>query len=492
MILNPKFQKVDIATSGKNIKIEEEKAKTRKGKYLVERDGYPTQITIEKEGYLDNNYVMSQYKKSPYYIISWIPFGILLLLPPYYDQGKRAWDYDNYLKDDQKYYKEIPVKTEEDKDIFVNKVSLELEKEDFRYRRFRDYRQFKNKIESKETSIVESDEEINIEKTIFTDALNDILKEKGYVDTTRKVLKNSYSNNLFIEAKINRYVSHYISHSKYWLNGGFNYADLTIEWTVLNFYKEPIFTKETTITSGQFTSNDDMGGRELSIRDGIKKGLSEFLNDSDAQKLLKDKSQSELEKNYKPYTIPSSKKYVSKLSESVKAGVTIKTKDGHGSGFIISENGYIITNYHVVSDTSDLEVVLNNNKKYPVEIIRVSKISDLALLKIDAKGLMAYKVSPSKEIEIASEIYAVGTPSAEDLSQTISKGIISATRTMGPSKLIQTDASINGGNSGGAIINKSGLVLGVVSSKLKGFGIEGVAFGIPSYEIYDALKLDFK
>lgn len=87
----------------------------------------------------------------------------------------------------------------------------------------------------------------------------------------------------------------------------------------------------------------------------------------------------------------------------------------------------------------------------------------------------------------------MGTPTAEDLSQTISKGIISGIRkTDGDKKLIQTDASINAGNSGGAIIDKDGLVIGVVSSKLKGFGIEGVAFGIPSYEIFERLKINIK
>jgi S1-C subfamily serine protease len=180
------------------------------------------------------------------------------------------------------------------------------------------------------------------------------------------------------------------------------------------------------------------------------------------------------------------------LPKSIKSTVTIKSKDAFGSGFIISNDGYIITNYHVVSEPENLRVRLNNEKEYDADIIRVSKIYDLALIKIEANDLIPFSINNSKEIEVATEIYAVGTPTAEDLSQTISKGIISGIRKSGDSKLIQTDASVNSGNSGGPIIDKNGVVLGVVSSKLKGFGVEGVAFGIPAYEVLDRLKLNLK
>src|SRR5690606_32239302 len=108
---------------------------------------------------------------------------------------------------------------------------------------------------------------------------------------------------------------------------------------------------------------------------------------------------------------------------AINASLTIKNKNGHGSGFVITSDGYIITNYHVVSDSDNLKVILNDESEYDVAVIRASKIHDLALVKIEAKGLVPFRVSSSRDIEIAGDIFAVGTPTAEDLSQTISKGI---------------------------------------------------------------------
>jgi S1-C subfamily serine protease len=101
-----------------------------------------------------------------------------------------------------------------------------------------------------------------------------------------------------------------------------------------------------------------------------------------------------------------------------------------------------------------------------------------------------FQLSQSREIGVAQELYAVGTPSSEQLSQTISKGIVSGKRkTRTFDQLIQTDAKINRGNSGGAMINKEGLVIGVATYKISGLFIEGIAFGIPAYEIFDRLKI---
>jgi S1-C subfamily serine protease len=113
------------------------------------------------------------------------------------------------------------------------------------------------------------------------------------------------------------------------------------------------------------------------------------------------------------------------------------------------------------------------------------------LIQIEAENLVPFRIS-TNSAQIAEEIYAVGTPTAEDLGQSISRGIVSGVRSGdGGTKLIQTDASINGGNSGGAMINKQGEVLGVVQAKVKGFGVEGIAFGIPAEIVVEKLRLKF-
>jgi serine protease Do len=490
-ILNGKYQKINInKKAGDEILINGEPAQMKKGKYLFGRDLKPKQITIKSDNYKDENIVIMQYKKSPLYIMSWIPFGILLY-PPLHDRGVKSWNYDNEIISYQK-TPTIKQRPEEAKRIKVNSVSIDLDKSSAKNRYFPTYRNYLRKDSKKKAVSTDMKEEIKIENTIFSLVLNDLLAEKGYIDTTGSVLKDSYLGNLLLNATIKDYTIHHIANRYYTRFGGMVYVDIEIEWEVLDYYKKPIYTQITKSKSGQFAIQDYEKINKViaeSMKDVMEGSLIEFLSTEKVDFLLHDKSELAKEKVFDEILIARNSNKVSNLSETVKSTLTVKTKKGFGSGFLISGDGYIITNYHVVSDPKDLKVVLNDKSEYGAEIVRVSKIYDLALLKIKASNLLSFSFSLSEEIPIASEIYAIGTPTAEDLSQTISRGIVSGIRTVDNYKLIQTDASINSGNSGGPIVNKNGEVVGVVSSKLKGFGVEGVAFGIPATEIFDKLNI---
>jgi S1-C subfamily serine protease len=491
-ILNSRYQKITINKENEKdeILINDEVAETKKGKYLFRRDLSPKQITIRSEGFRDQNMVIMAHKKSPLFILSWIPFG-LLIYPPFMDNGEKAWNYDSTPLT----YSKKPIleaKSADSKEIRINKVSVELEQDSIKSRYFPSYKTYLRKEEKIDVKGLDSGEEINIKNTIFTNVLNKLLKDKGYIDTTNNALKNSYLDNLLINATVNSYAVHHIANRYYSRFGGMVYIDLSVDWEVLDYYENTIYSHTTTSRSSEFAILDydkkDVVVNKA-IKDAMEGGLTEFIKSEKVNHLLYDKSEIEKESTMEEITILKSDSCVSTISQGVKSTLTITSKNGFGSGFIISSDGYIVTNYHVVSNPTDLKVVLNDKSEKEVEVIRVSKIYDLALLKIDAKDLVPYKINPSKDVEIATEIFAVGTPSAQDLSQTISKGIISGIRNTGDTKLIQTDASINNGNSGGPLINKNSEVIGVVSSKLKGFGIEGVAFGIPAYEILEKLKI---
>lgn len=492
-ILNGKYQKITINTNQENtILVNGETPKIKKGKYLFKRDRIPKQITVKHKGYKDENITIMQYKLSPLYIMSWIPFGILIY-PPLADFGLKAYNYDKEIEIGKKMIS-IPVKDEKSKEIELNKIAVNIDADNIDYGYFRSYKNFIKGNEKKDTKNKEVNENIKLENTIFAETLNDLLKEKGYIDTTRRVLKNSYLDNLYINATVTDYYIHnaFNNQKNPFATGGMIYSDLTIKWEVLDYYKKTIHSLTTKTTSGQFAIFDySKPDKPLhsAIKDAIEYGLIEFMTSEKVNQLLHDDTHQE-EEIFEEIILPNSKTHITSIAQSIKSSVTIKNKEGHGSGFVISNNGYIITNYHVISDTTDLKVILNDETEHNVEVIRYSKIHDLALLKIEINNLVPFNINKSKEIFIASEIYTVGTPTAEDLSQSISKGIISGIRkTNGNSKLIQTDASINSGNSGGAIVDKNGLVLGVVSSKLFGVGIEGVAFGIPAYEILDKLNI---
>ena len=157
---------------------------------------------------------------------------------------------------------------------------------------------------------------------------------------------------------------------------------------------------------------------------------------------------------------------------------------GTGSGVIISEDGYIVTNNHVVKDASEIEITLNNKKSYQAKLIGTDSKMDIALLKIDAKEKLPYTVfANSDSVKIGEWVLAVGNP--YNLTSTVTAGIVSAKArdldTSGIQSFIQTDAAVNPGNSGGALVNTRGELIGVntMISSMTGSYV-GYSFAVPS------------
>ena len=150
-----------------------------------------------------------------------------------------------------------------------------------------------------------------------------------------------------------------------------------------------------------------------------------------------------------------------------------------GSGFIIDKIGYIVTNNHVVEGADEITVKLSNEKEYKAEVIGRDANTDLALIKIDAKGLTALKMGDSEALEVGNWVVAIGSPFG--LEQTVTAGIVSAKGRIigsGPyDDFIQTDASINPGNSGGPLLNLNGEVVGI-NTAIVARG-QGIGFAIP-------------
>lgn len=166
-----------------------------------------------------------------------------------------------------------------------------------------------------------------------------------------------------------------------------------------------------------------------------------------------------------------------------------------GSGFLISEDGYILTNNHVIetalAENLEVRVMLYSGEEYTAEIIGGDSRSDVALLKIPAKGLSSVTLGTFAGTRVGESIYAIGNPLGE-LTYSMTGGIVSALDRSIPITssttidMFQIDAAINNGNSGGPIINCSGEVIGIASAKYASSGVEGLGFAIP---IDDALKV---
>lgn len=157
---------------------------------------------------------------------------------------------------------------------------------------------------------------------------------------------------------------------------------------------------------------------------------------------------------------------------------------GSGSGVIISSDGYIITNNHVIENASELTVILNTHDEYKAKIIGSDERTDLAVIKIDAEGLTPASLGDSTTLEVGELAVAIGNPLGQELAGSVTVGVISATnRTISISgrtlNLVQTDAAINPGNSGGALVNCFGEVIGINTVKMSSTNVEGIGFAIP-------------
>jgi serine protease Do len=157
---------------------------------------------------------------------------------------------------------------------------------------------------------------------------------------------------------------------------------------------------------------------------------------------------------------------------------------GTGSGVIISEDGYIVTNNHVIQGANEIEITLNNKKSYKAKLIGTDSKMDIALLKVDAEEKLPYTVfGDSDQIKVGEWVLAVGNP--YNLTSTVTAGIISAKArnldTNGIQSFIQTDAAVNPGNSGGALVNSRGELIGIntmISSQTGSY--VGYSFAVPS------------
>lgn len=170
----------------------------------------------------------------------------------------------------------------------------------------------------------------------------------------------------------------------------------------------------------------------------------------------------------------------------------LQLMQGAGSGVVIRKDGYIATNYHVIEGANKVQVTMHNGDSYNAKIIGSDRENDIAVIKVDAKDLTPVEIGDSSKVKVGDLAVAIGNPLGQ-LGGTATSGIVSAldrnlviegmTLT-----LMQTDAAINGGNSGGGLFNGRGELIGIVESKASAVGVEGLAFALPVNQIAEILN----
>ena len=168
-----------------------------------------------------------------------------------------------------------------------------------------------------------------------------------------------------------------------------------------------------------------------------------------------------------------------------------------GTGVIVASNGYIVTNCHVVEDAKSIAVLLSDQRTLPASIVGTDPVSDLAVIYVDAEDLEAATFASSEEIRVGDAVCAIGDPLGAELRGTMTNGIVSAInrdittggRTM---TLIQTNAALNSGNSGGPLIDRFGHIIGIntmkIGDQMNAAGVEGLGFAIPSSTVVDVIS----
>jgi serine protease Do len=177
------------------------------------------------------------------------------------------------------------------------------------------------------------------------------------------------------------------------------------------------------------------------------------------------------------------------IADAVGSVVTIMAGTGTGSGFLVSDDGYMLTNAHVVGDDKEVRIRWSDRMETLAQVVRVSKDRDIAILKTNARERRPLAIKRGL-VNPAQRVYAVGSPRGEDFQGTVSSGIVSADRIMNGLRYIQSDTTVSHGSSGGPLLDETGSVIGVTDLGIQNDGPAGLNLFIPIGDAMDFLSLE--
>lgn len=500
-ILSSKHQNLLINTGNpkSTVTVNEEKVGTgNEVDYNLTRDFTGKQIKVETPECKTTYYAVLPNKTNPLACVSCF-FGYVPA--PFDYANSKTYMYPKTV--DALAGKKKKVKTKDDKYIDINDVRFDIKEKDFKFIPI-SYNNYANKIDEAESNNKKNKytptgkNDIKVDNTIFSGQLSKVLKKYGYIDTVNQIFKDQ-ANSIELRANVKTltffsvfYYPTIVLGTGMSSNPTFYICKSDISWDVMNSYGEVLKSVTIRSQSGEFVSSEKL---EDMIGDMIEGSLDQVLANNSVAPLTKVSAKAESTIAASTLTKPTA--YVTGANDVQPATVIVKTEKGHGSGFAITNDGYIITNYHVIASENadkpqEATIILNDGSKQKATLVKANKDRDVALLKIETKFDKCFEIPMQKNFAPLEEVFAMGAPKSIELGQSASKGIISSERNVNNISLIQTNISINGGNSGGPMFNKDGKLYGIVTSKLFGIGVEGVAFAVPAYKLKEYLNIDFK
>jgi serine protease Do len=270
---------------------------------------------------------------------------------------------------------------------------------------------------------------------------------------------------------------------------------MTIDWQVYDTLTHKVAYTHTTNTGYK-----DYNGDGVAIFAMFRRSFRQLLSDSDFAAFMKPESTQEAKLDdgssfgsaleLTPFHPETARALPAGFSAILDSFVTIKSGVTTGAGFIITEDGYVLTAAHVVSGVKTVSVRLHSDLVLDAEVVRVDDGADVALIKLPGSSHKPIELA-ADDPSVGIDVYAIGDPTGEELSSSVAKGIVSGKREIDGHKYIQTDASVNPGNSGGPLIGKDGRAVGIISRKIVGVEYQGLAFAVPVTEAIAKLNLKF-
>ncbi len=278
-----------------------------------------------------------------------------------------------------------------------------------------------------------------------------------------------------------------------------NYSDskgaayVKVGWQIYGQLERRVVYEVT--TEGSFESDDSVSmGIETALTNAFGVAVQNLLADAGFHKLVtsREASQNTATASQAPIVLPALG-FASTLTQARDATVTVFAGEGHGSGFVISSDGHVLTNEHVVREARFVRVQMANKREVLGDVLRTDSTHDVALVKLREGNFPAAVLLLGAQPVVGSDVFAIGTPRDVSLDVTISKGIVSAYRDEMGRKFIQSDVQIHPGNSGGPLVTPDGRVVGIAA---RGFTVSGASqnlnWFIPIDNAVSALNLQFR
>lgn len=539
-IFLPKKQKVTFTTKHNESTVYVDKEEIGKGKLMkekIKKEGYAKQVIVKTPGYKDSYGVLTPSRRQIGYWFLQIPnplffvyygFWMDAMMPKnvgyqrvldlkgddklvyrgtadkYVDISAIKLNIKNKEKDIQTYY----VSFNEDEQHLMDNIK-EAERKQNEKNAKEEMKKLKKKSKGKSKLTEPEDNEIKYDDTKFSYNVYKTLKNTGFVDTVNKFFAD-FNNSIYLEGSITK-LNYYGIYSK---RGSYSKCKLFLTWYVKNNFNEILDSIVTTEFSGDFAVGSGYYYSMYSSSSDIAKVRDEYLDnvgkmygdaiDISYLKLHKNPTFTKYLKIENDFTVKDPqltlalpKAAIVDKGDAGEASVIVKTPEGHGSGFAITQDGYIITNYHVIAGkinnkVNTVKIITSDGQELPGKVIRYNKYRDIALLKVEKTFTKAFKLTNVKTFKNLQDVITIGAPKSVELGQSVSTGVISNERKTNNNNLIQLNMSVNSGNSGGPLFDGTGTLHGVIVSKAVGKNTEGISFAIPGYLVQEYLNINYK